>query len=467
MINYTATYTDKYQLAMSQVYFLKGQKETKAVFDYFFRKLPFNAGYAIFAGLEDLLNTLDILRFDKDDLEYLKELGYHPDFISYLKDFRFSGNIYSSEEGDMVFPVRPVLQIEANIIEAQIIETLLLNILNFQTLIATKASRMRQASEKRELIDFGLRRAQGPGGYYASRAAFIGGFDGTSNVRAGRDYGIPVSGTMAHSFVESYDDELSAFFHFAEVQPDDCVLVVDTYDTLKSGLPNAITVAKKMEENGHRLNGIRLDSGDLAYLAKESRKRLDNEGLSYVKIAVSNQLDEYIIKSLLEQQAPIDVFGVGTSLVTGHPDAALDGVYKLSLANGKPRIKLSENLSKITLPHRKQVFRITDNDNMFVGADAVTMADEHDIDIMYHPLYPLKSLSIAKFRKEPLLQKVMENGKREIPPRSLPEIAKYSLDRLANLPVEYKRFDNPHIYKIGISKKLETERNRLIQEFKK
>jgi len=467
MINYTATYTDKYQLAMSQVYFLKGQKETKAVFDYFFRKLPFNAGYAIFAGLEDLLNTLDILKFDKDDLEYLQELGYHTDFISFLKEFRFSGNIYSSEEGDMVFPVRPVLQIEANIIEAQIIETLLLNILNFQTLIATKASRMRQASEKRGLIDFGLRRAQGPGGYYASRAAFIGGFDGTSNVRAGRDYGIPVSGTMAHSFVESYDDELTAFLHFAEVQPDDCVLVVDTYDTLKSGLPNAITVAKKMEEKGHRLNGIRLDSGDLAYLAKESRKRLDSAGLTYVRIAVSNQLDEYIIKSLLEQQAPIDVFGVGTSLVTGHPDSALDGVYKLSLANGKPRIKLSENLSKITLPHRKQVFRITDNDNMFIGADAVTMADEPDIDIMYHPLYPLKSLSISKFKKEPLLQKVMANGKRVIPHRSLPEIAKFSLNRLANLPEEYKRFDNPHIYKIGISKNLENERNRLIQEFKR
>jgi nicotinate phosphoribosyltransferase len=215
MINYTGTYTDKYQLTMSQVYFLKGQIGTQAIFDYFFRKLPFNGGYAVFAGLEDLLDTLSTLRFDKNDLEYMKELGFHADFIKYLKDFRFSGNIYSSVEGDLVFPVRPVLQIEANIIEAQIIETLLLNILNFQTLIATKASRMRQASEGRTLIDFGLRRAQGPGGYYASRAAFIGGFDGTSNVRAGRDFNIPVSGTMAHSFVESYDDELSAFLHFA------------------------------------------------------------------------------------------------------------------------------------------------------------------------------------------------------------------------------------------------------------
>jgi nicotinate phosphoribosyltransferase len=452
---------------MSQVYFLKGQKETRAVFDYFFRNLPFEGGYAIFAGLEDLLNALAVLRFDKQDIDFLKELGYHPDFISYLGKFRFTGNVFSSTEGDLVFPVRPVLQIEANIIEAQIIETLILNILNFQTLVATKASRMRQAAEGRVLIDFGLRRAQGPGGYYASRAAFVGGFDGTSNVLAGRDYEIPVSGTMAHSFIESYDDELSAFIHFAEVQPKDCVLVVDTYDTLKSGLPNAVTVAKKMEEKGQRLNGIRLDSGDLAYLAKECRKKLDNEGLSYVKIAVSNQLDEYIIKSLLDQQAPIDIFGVGTSLVTGHPDGALDGVYKLSYANGKPRIKLSENVSKITLPHQKQVFRILDNDAKFIGADAVTMFDEQNVNIMHHPMYPLKSLSVANNIKEPLMQKVIGNGLRLNTPLPLPEIAEYSRRRLEKLPEEYKRFDNPHIYKVGISEKLQTERDRLINEFKK
>ena len=466
MFNYTATYTDKYQLTMSQVYFLKGQKDTKAVFDYFFRKLPFNAGYAIFAGLEDMLGILSILRFDRPDLEFLKEQQYHPDFISYLEKFRFTGNVYSSLEGDLVFPVRPVIQIEANIIEAQIIETLLLNILNFQTLIATKASRMRQAAEGRILIDFGLRRAQGPGGYYASRAAYVGGFDGTSNVVAGRDYGIPVSGTMAHSFVESYDDELSAFMHFAEVRPEDCVLVVDTYDTLNSGLPNAITVAKKMEEKGLRLNGIRLDSGDLAYLAKESRRRLDNAGLEYVKIAVSNQLDEHIIKSLLEQQAPIDVFGVGTSLVTGHPDAALDGVYKLAYSKGKARIKLSENISKITLPCRKQVFRAVDSEGKFIGADAVTLADEKEVDIIYHPVYPLKSLSLAKYIMEPLLHKVMENGLRLKKPQSLSEIAQFSRNRLAKLPSEYKRFDNPHIYKIGISNKLQTERDILIDKFK-
>ena len=452
---------------MSQVYFLKGQVKTRAVFDYFFRKSPFSGGYAIFAGLEDLVSTLEILQFDKQDLVYLKELGYHPDFIRYLENFRFSGNIYSSSEGDLVFPFRPIMQIEANIIEAQIIETLLLNILNFQTLVATKASRMRWAAEGRTLVDFGLRRAQGAGGYSASRAAFIGGFDSTSNVVAGRDYGIPVSGTMAHSFVESYDDELSAFYHFAEVQPNDCVLVVDTYDTLKSGLPNAITVAKKMEENGHHLCGIRLDSGDLAYLAKESRKRLNNAGLDYVKIAVSNQLDEYIIKSLLEQQAPIDVFGVGTSLVTGHPDGALDGVYKLSLANGKPRIKLSENVSKITLPHRKQVYRIIDSDGSFLGADAIALADEENVDIMHHPMYPLKSLSLNKFAKEPLLQEVMVNGRRVKKPESLSVLLKYSRGRLEKLPEEYKRFDNPHIYKVGISEKLRAERDRLVDTFKK
>ena len=467
MFNYTATYTDKYQLTMSQVYFLKGQKETRAVFDYFFRKLPFNGGYAIYAGLDDLLNILDILRFDKTDLAFLKQEGYHPDFLSYLETFRFNGSIYSSKEGDLVFPVRPVLQIEANIIEAQIIETLLLNILNFQTLIATKASRVYQAAEGRALIDFGLRRAQGPGGYYASRAAYIGGFNGTSNVLAGRDYGIPVFGTMAHSFVESYDDELSAFTDFSEVNPNECVLVVDTYDTLNSGLPNAITVAKKMEKKGFRLGGIRLDSGDLAYLAKECRKILDSAGLSYVKISVSNQLDEYIIKSLLEQQAPIDSFGVGTSLVTGHPDGALDGVYKLSYSGGKPRIKLSENISKVTLPHKKQVYRIIDNNGKFIGADAIAIADDDKIDTMYHPVHPYKSLALHNHIKEPLLHKVMENGLRLNSQKPLNEIAEYSRQRLEKLPEEYKRFDNPHIYKIGISARLQEERDRLVNEFKK
>ena len=466
MINYTATYTDQYQLTMSQVYFLKGQKDNVAVFDYFFRSLPFNSGYAVFAGLEDLLNTLETLRFDQTDLDFLKEKGFHPEFIQYLKHFRFKGKIYSSREGDMVFPTRPVLQVEGNIIEAQLIETILLNILNFQTLIATKASRMRQAAGNCKLIDFGLRRAQGSGGYYASRAAFIGGFDATSNVRAGRDYDIPLSGTMAHSYIESYDDELTAFRDFAEVHPDNCILLVDTYDTLKSGLPNAIRVAKEMEMKGSRLRGIRLDSGDLAYLTKISRKMLDEAGLEYVEIAVSNQLDEYIIKSLLEQHAPIDVFGVGTSLVTGQPDAALDGVYKLAFANGKPRIKLSENVGKITLPHRKQVYRILDNEGNFIGSDAVTLSSEQDVEIMHHPMFKDKSLAVGKYEKEPLLVKVIEDGVRLNKRQSLSEIAQYSRERLKNLPEEYKRFNYPHIYKVGLSSSLLAERDKLIAEHK-
>lgn len=467
MIDYTATYTDQYQLTMSQVYFLKGQKESTAVFDYFFRSLPFNSGYAIFAGLEDLLSILETLHFDQKDLDFLKEKGYHPEFIEYLRNFKFKGTIHSSREGDLIFPTRPVLQVEGNIIEAQLIETILLNTLNFQTLIATKASRMKQAAGDSVLIDFGLRRAQGPGGYYASRASVIGGFDATSNVRAGRDYDIPVAGTMAHSYIESYDDEYKAFIHFAEVHPNNCVLLVDTYDTLQSGVPNAIRVAKEMESKGDRLKGIRIDSGDLAYLTKASRKMLDDAGLGYVQIAVSNQLNEYIIKSLREQQAQIDVFGVGTSLVTGHPDAALDGVYKLSFANGRPTIKLSENVVKITLPHRKQVYRTVNDNGQFAGSDVVTMYEEQNIDIMHHPLFPDKSLTIAHYKQEPLLEKVMENGVRLIEKQTLSQIAQYSRDCLKKLPEEYKRFNYPHIYKIGLSTKLINERDRLILKHKK
>ncbi|MFO7620842.1 MAG: nicotinate phosphoribosyltransferase, partial [Bacteroidales bacterium] len=385
MIDYSATFTDLYQLTMAQAYFLKGRKNEHAVFDYLFRRLPFGGGYAIFAGLEVLLDVLEKMKFSEDELTFLKHQGFDRDFIKYLRGFRFSGKVSGIKEGDIIFPVIPVLLVEAGIIEAQIIETVLLNILNFQSLIATKASRMRLAAGKRKLIDFGLRRAPGPGGYYSSRAAVIGGFDATSNVRAGFDFNIPVSETMAHSFIESYDNELTAFRDYAEIHPDNCVLLVDTYNTLRSGIPNAIIIGKEMKERGEKLLAIRLDSGDLAYLAKESRMLLDRAGLNDVKIAVSNQLDEHVIKSLLEQNAPIDIFGVGTSLVTGSPDAAFDGVYKLAMSNGKPRIKLSETISKITLPYKKQVYRIKESDGSWIGADAIALADENEILKIYHP----------------------------------------------------------------------------------
>ncbi|MGM0624553.1 MAG: nicotinate phosphoribosyltransferase [Bacteroidota bacterium] len=463
MINYTGTYTDQYQLTMAQAYFKQGKADDKAVFDYFFRKLPFEGGYAVFAGLNDLLDILEQLHFDKTEIDYLKGLGFSDDFLDFLKNFRFRGKIFSSSEGDIVFPTRPVLQVEASMIEAQLIETLLLNVLNFQTLIATKASRMKLMAGEKQLVDFGLRRAQAAGGYYASKAAVAGGFNATSNVRAGMDFNIPVSGTMAHSFIQSYDDELCAFRDYAATYPDDCVLLVDTYDTLKSGVPNAIKTGKELEKKGHKLKGIRLDSGDLAYMAKESRRQLDKAGLDYVKIAASNQLDEHVIKSLMEQNAPIDFFGVGTSLVTGNPDAALDGVYKLSFAGGKPRLKLSENVEKITLPHMKQVYRLMGTDGNFLGADVVSLRDEKDVEEMFHPHIRDKSMNIENCQKEAILKPVMEHGKRLKAGDSLDEIAKFSQSQLKKLPDEYKRFTNPHIYKIGISKALQKERNKLIE----
>jgi nicotinate phosphoribosyltransferase len=463
MNQFTATYTDQYQLSMAQVYFKKRQKDQQAVFDYYFRKLPFKSGYAIFSGLEDLLEILSKLRFSEDDLQFLKEQGFEKDFLEYLKDFQFKGKIYSVKEGDIVFPTRPILQLEASIIEAQIIETILLNLLNFQTLIATKASRMRLVAGDATLLDFGLRRAQASGGYFATRAAIIGGFNGTSNVVAGKDFDIPVSGTMAHSFVQSYDDELTAFRDFAEGRPENCVLLVDTYNTLKSGIPNAIKVAKEMEERGQKLLAVRLDSGDLSYFAKESRKMLDAAGLDYVKIAASNQLDEHVIKSLLEQQAPIDIFGVGTNLVTGDPDGALDGVYKLAFSAGKPRIKISESIIKITLPHKKQVFRIKDENGKCIGADAIGLYHEDKIEEMHHPFEPYKSMNLKYYQQEALLELVMEDGKVLQEKRSLSEISEYSISRLSELPIEYKRFNNPHIYKIGISETLKEERDQLIK----
>ncbi|PKD43867.1 nicotinate phosphoribosyltransferase [Rhodohalobacter barkolensis] len=466
MFDYTATYTDQYQITMSQVYFHKGMKNETAIFDYFFRKLPFEGGYTIFAGLEDLLKAIENLRFDQKDLELLEKEGMDQEFLDYLEDFKFSGNIYSAKEGDLIFPNRPVLSVEAPIIEAQLLETLTLNTLNYQSLIATKASRMRLAAGDRKLVDFGLRRAPGTGGYAASRAAVIGGFNSTSNVRSGRDYNIPISGTMAHSFVQRYDEEIDSFRDFAEVRAHDCVLLVDTYDTLKSGVPNAIKVGKEMEERGEKLKGIRLDSGDLAWLAKESRRMLDEAGLDYVKIAASNQIDEEVIKSLLNQNAPIDLFGVGTSLVTGRPDSALDGVYKLSYANEEPRLKLSETVSKINLPGKKQVYRLFNEDGSFYGGEVVALADEDDFDIMVHPSDPKQSRILTEFTKEPLLEKVVENGKRISIPRATDEIAEFSRQQLEKLPKEFKRFDNPHAYKVGLTKKLKELRDSLVHRHK-
>ncbi|ULQ57384.1 nicotinate phosphoribosyltransferase [Flavihumibacter rivuli] len=463
----TGSYTDLYEITMAETYFLEGRMNDTAAFDYFFRKVPNKGGYVLFAGLQDVLDILSDLHFTEEDIAFLKELKFHPSFLEYLKGFRFHGNVFACQEGEVIFPNCPALRLEGNIIEAQLAETLLLNILNFQSLIATKASRIKQVAGNSILSDMGLRRSQGLGGIHATRASIIGGFSSTSNVYAARLYGLPVTGTMAHSFIGSYDNELEAFRAFAQSRPHDCVFLADTYDTLKSGVPNAIIVAREMEKAGHRAKGIRLDSGDLAYLSKAARKMFDEAGLPYMKIVASNQLDEFVIKSLTEQGALIDIYGVGTRLATGQPDAALDGVYKLSMASGKPRLKLSETIEKTTLPGIKQVYRAFDNNSQFFGADAITLDKEEMVDTIYHPFDVEKSMSLNGLLLQPLLGKVMEKGRILQERKTLTEIAAYASRQLAALPQEYKRFENPHVYKVGISKSLLHLRDEMKAHYKK
>jgi len=450
---------------MAQGYLLNNKKDTPACFDYFFRKNPFKGGYVIFAGLTDLLEVLENLRFDDEDCNYLRSIGFAPEFVDYLKSFAFRADIYAFEEGEIVFPYEPVVRVEGNIIETQIIETMLLNILNFESLIATKAARIRHAAGDRLVIDFGLRRAQGLGGVLASKAAVIGGVNSTSNAYSAFMFGLVSAGTQAHSWIQSYDDEVTAFRDFARAFPKKCVFLVDTYNTLKSGIPNAITVAREMEAQGEKLFGVRLDSGDLVYLSKTARKMLDDAGLSYVKIVTSNQLDEYVIRSLLEQGAPVDAFGVGTKLVTGLDDAALDGVYKLAMSGSKPRLKISETPEKIILPGVKNVLRCVDDKEKFY-ADCIVLSNEAGAETMYHPQLPGKSIGVGPFRKDEILRKVMEKGRIIMDRKKPSEIAEYVNARLRQLPEEHKHFENPHIYKVGISKKLMDLRSGIIDEIR-
>lgn len=461
--SHTGLYTDFYQLTMAQGYFLSGKSQTSAAFDYFYRENPFGGGYVVFAGLSDLLEVLQQFQFQKEDLDYLAGLGFKEPFLKYLSEFRFRGSVYSVREGEVVFPLEPLVRVQGNIVETQVIETVLLNFLNFESLIATKAARIKHAAGGRRVVDFGLRRAQGLGGIMASKAAIIGGVEATSNVYSAYHWGLEVSGTQAHSWIQSFDDELTAFRKFAEIFPDRCVLLVDTYNTLRSGVPNAITVAKEMEQRGHRLIAIRLDSGDLAYLSKHARAMLDAAGLQYVKIVVSNQLDEYVIRSLLEQHAPIDVFGVGTHLATGRTSPALDGVYKLNMCDGKPRLKFSENYTKTTLPGIKNVLRYTDGNGTFY-ADAVTLEDEGTVDHIYHPFFPEQKSSVERLKGVPLLHLVMEKGKPVNGIPTLKETVAYAKERLSHLSPEHLRFEFPHVYKVGITNKLMTLRSQLMEQ---
>lgn len=469
-----ALLTDLYQLTMVCGYVQAGKKDQWANFDYFFRHVPDNGGYCIFAGLSDLIEYIQKLHFKPEDLSYLEGLGiFSQDFIGYLESFRFTGDLWSMPEGTVVFPHEPLIRVTAPLPEAQLIETTLLNVMNFQTLIATKGARMRCAAQDDAVIDFGLRRAHGPeGALMASRAAYVGGVDATSNVLAGRLYDIPVRGTHAHSWIESFSNELEAFRAYAEVYPKACLLLVDTYDTLNSGVPNAVRVGRELREKGQKLAGIRLDSGDLSYLSKEARKMLDDAGLEDAAIVASSDLDEWIIESLKRQEARIDIWGVGTRLVTSFSCPALGGVYKLTALDegGEqmvPKIKRSDNPEKITNPGLKKVVRMVDQEGRMRGD--VLFLDEEQIPEMepfrvYHPMVDhVHKTYPSDFEMRGLMVPIFKEGKPVYECPSLHQIRENTLRNLRELDEAYKRFHNPHTYHVSLSTLLFETKARLLR----
>lgn len=455
--------TDLYQLTMMYGYWKCGMHRNRAVFDMFYRKGSGVTQYAVVAGLEQLIDYINNLHFSEEDLAYLSSLELFDDaFIDELRNFHFSGDIDAIPEGTIVFPGEPLVRVIAPIFEAQLIETALLNIINHQTLIATKACRVVQAAQGDSILEFGLRRAQGPdAGIYGARAAIIGGCDATSNVLTGEMYGIPVRGTHAHSWVMSFPDELSAFRAYAEYFPTSCMLLIDTYDTLKSGLPNAITVFKELREKGYEPTGVRLDSGDLAYLSRECRRRLDEAGFPNVKICASGDLDEMLIRDLKLQGACIDIWGVGTKMITSQDCPALGGVYKLSaeFVDGRvvPKIKISENPAKITNPGIKSLYRLYDKDGMAV-ADLIALSHEkYDASqplTIFDPVDTWKTTTLTEYSIRSLQVPVFKNGQQVYTSPQLMEIQAYNRQELSTFWDQYKRLLNPHRYKVDLSDEL-------------
>lgn len=449
-----------------------GKMDQASCFDLYFRKLPFGGGFCVAAGLETALDYLTELRFEQPQLEYLKSLNlFSADFLSWLAKFRFEGDVEAVAEGELVFPGEPLLRIRAPLPHAQLVESALLNIINFQTLIATKAARVYVASQQGTVLEFGLRRAQGiDGSLSASRASYIGGCSATSNTLAGQKFGIPVKGTHAHSWIMSFDTELEAFRAYANLYPDSCTLLVDTYDTLNSGVPNAVKVGLELKEKGHTLAGIRLDSGDLAELSKGARQQLDAAGLSEAKIVASNDLDENLVANLLSQGARIDVWGVGTNLVTARDQPALGGVYKLVAAEGadgqmEPRIKVSSNPIKTTVPGIKQVYRAEDSAGNALG-DVIALESEtieSASSVPTHsPLYAELKRRVEASTFRPLLKPVLKGGQRVGTQPGLGEIRDACLANLKKLPDQHKRRMNPHIYWVGLSDELYQLRHNLL-----
>lgn len=467
--------TDFYELTMMQGYFKNNGNDT-VIFDVFYRSNPSGSGYAICAGLEQVIDYIERIHFSSEDIVYLKSLNmFDEDFLAYLKDFRFTGDIYAVPEGTVVFPMEPLLKVIAPIMEAQLVETAILNIINHQSLIATKASRVCYAAKGESVMEFGLRRAQGPdAGIYGARAAVIGGCTGTSNVLASKKFGVPALGTHAHSWIMSFEDELSAFQEYADLYPNNATLLVDTYDTLRSGVPNAIKVFTELREAGRmpKKYGIRLDSGDLAYLSKKARKMLDAAGFKEASIVASSDLDEYLIDSLKTQGAAIDSWGVGTNLITSKDCPAFGGVYKLAAIKKAgqfiPKIKLSENPWKITNPGNKTVYRVYEKESGKVKADLIAMADEKYSEEnplkLFDPLATWKKtyLKAGTYTLRELLVPVFKNGKCVYTSPSVMEIRKYCQNEQETLWDETRRLVNPHDVYVDLSNELYQLKNQLL-----
>ncbi|MGE6260544.1 nicotinate phosphoribosyltransferase [Heyndrickxia sporothermodurans] len=466
-------HTDLYQINMAKTYWDDGIHERKAVFEAFFRKLPFDNGYGIYAGLERVVEYLSNFRFSETDIQYLREeLHYEEEFLQYLSNMKFTGTLRSMKEGEVVFGNEPMIQVEAPLAQAQIIETALLNIVNYQTLIATKASRMKYVVGDQTLMEFGTRRAhEMDAAIWGTRAAFIGGFDSTSNVRAGKRFGIPVSGTHAHAMVQAYRDDYTAFHKYAESHRD-CVFLVDTYDTLKSGVPAAIQVAKEL---GDKINfiGIRLDSGDMAFLSKAARKMLDQAGFPNAKIVASSDLDEYTILHMKSQGAKIDMWGVGTKLITAYDQPALGAVYKIVSIedeNGimQDTIKISSNAQKVTTPGLKKVYRIINTNTYKSEGDYITLQDEEPESQeqlkMFHPVHTYINKTVTDFEARNLLHDIFVNGEFVYRLPALREIQGYAKESLGLLWEEYKRSLNPHEYPVDLSQKCWDNKIKNIEE---
>ena len=462
--------TDFYELTMANGYFEKGFEKQIAYFDMFFRRIPDGGGFAIVAGLEQVIHYLEKMKFDEDDLDFLRKKGrFSEGFLQYLRDFKFECDLWAIPEGTPIFPGEPVLTVRGPVIQAQFIETILLLLINHQSLIATKANRIVRAAKGRGIMEFGTRRAHGPSSaIYGARAAYIGGCVGTACAMADKEFQIPALGTMAHSWVQMFDCEYEAFRAFAELYPDNCVLLVDTYNVLKSGVPNAIKVFKEIRP---KAMGIRIDSGDVTYLTKRARVMLDEAGLSECKIVISNSFDEYLIRDVINQGAKIDSFGVGERLITARSEPVFGGVYKMVATekNGEiiPKIKISENIEKITNPGFKTLFRLYDKDSGKAIADVITLDHENipngsEYEI-FDPQFIWKRKTVSNFEAKNLRRQIFDKGRLVYELPAIEEIKEYCQKQILTLWDEILRFENPHEYYVDLSKELWDLKNRLIE----